>query len=142
MPGSGLHRTVLTRLKMALLMPMPSATDSIAVAAKAGFLSSARAAKRRSWMRVSTVRSPIWAESPCPKPGRTRGEQTKASMSSARERRAAPAHDVPTKGLTLPAAARLQDLDLEPIAGDLLDARQRAIAVLRAERQCLQDQQI
>jgi len=46
--GSGLSRTPLTTLKIAVLAPMPRAIVRMATAEKPGFLMSSRAAKRRS----------------------------------------------------------------------------------------------
>jgi hypothetical protein len=50
--GSGLRRTALTTLKIAVLAPMPSARVMIAVSANAGFLRSVLAPSARSPERV------------------------------------------------------------------------------------------
>src|SRR5688572_16013784 len=48
-PGSGARATLFHRLKMAVLAPMPSASDSAAIKEKEGRATRARHAVRRSW---------------------------------------------------------------------------------------------
>ena len=48
--GNGRNKTAFTTLKIAVFAPMPSASVSTATAAKPGFFSSWRKAKRRSFM--------------------------------------------------------------------------------------------
>ena len=60
--GSERSRKSLTRLKIAVLAPMPSASESTATEANPGFSRSSRAAWRRSRQSVSSARDRVHAE--------------------------------------------------------------------------------
>jgi hypothetical protein len=59
--GKGLRNTALTMVKIAAFAPIPMASDSIETSANAGFFSNERSPNCRSFRRVSSVSSIVYA---------------------------------------------------------------------------------